>query len=173
MGADEWRKNTLPSADKTLGPSCSGIRLQLYPGTSVSGPASDPARHLNMADVDDDTILVVAAIAVASVAALAGHRLASFHQSTGVPSRESDKLRGRAWLLDCMSNPQQLYDETRLQPVVFNSLADSLRARKLVRDGRRVSVEEKLLSFLYICGNGASWRNTQYKNGHALHTISR
>ncbi|KAF1940410.1 hypothetical protein EJ02DRAFT_350053, partial [Clathrospora elynae] len=40
-----------------------------------------------------------------------------------------------------------------------------------VEDGH-ASVEEKLLVFLYICGNGLSWGNAKYQCGRSLDTVS-
>ena len=107
-----------------------------------------------------------------SVAAILAYWEENYHEPTGVNQREDDRQRGGRWLADCLEDPSQLYAESRLELRLFNKLADLLVERQLLGDGRRVSVKEKLLTFLYICGQGASWRNTKYRCGHSTSTIT-
>lgn len=92
-------------------------------------------------------------------------------RSIGVNLRLNDRVRGPAWVEDCIGNLTQLYEETRLCPEVWQELVGYLQ-NGLVSDGN-IGVEEKLLTFLYICSNGASFRNCRRKVGRSMETISR
>lgn len=96
----------------------------------------------------------------------------TYVEPTGVNARESDYRRGRRWLEDCLKDPQQLFNESRLHFNAFLALSGWLKEKELVKDGHRLKVEEKLLIFLYICGQGASWRNIRYRCGHSQSKIS-
>jgi hypothetical protein len=91
---------------------------------------------------------------------------------TGVNRRDNDRERGPAWLADCMDNQVQLFEEARLRPNVWDELIRYLKEKELVSDGK-VAIEEKVLTFLYICSNSASWRNCRRKVGRSIETISR
>ncbi|PVH96210.1 hypothetical protein DM02DRAFT_632209 [Periconia macrospinosa] len=55
---------------------------------------------------------------------------------------------------------------------VFEELTTWLRSNALVKDGRKTSVEEKLLTFLYICGHGVVLRLVVERCGRSISTIS-
>ena len=115
---------------------------------------------------------VVLAVASAVLGAATAASSIEYHPSpSGVRARESDQYRGSRWLSDCLSDDTQLFAEARLRRPVFIALAQSLRERG-IRDAH-ASVEEKLLVFLYICGNGVSWRNVKYRCGRSLDTVSK
>lgn len=97
-------------------------------------------------------------------------RALSYTPPTGVNARQEDVNQGRRWLANCLASDTQLYAETRLTRPVFDKLVEHCLA--WVKDGRRISVEEKVLTFLYICAQGCSWRNAGYRCGHSLSTIT-
>lgn len=121
----------------------------------------------------ESSVAIGLAGVLASVAAVVALRNTQYIEPTGVRGRFGDGSRGQSWLDSCRRDPIQLYEETRLKPEAFKTLADTLRNRELVGDTRGASAEEKLLTFLYICAQGVSWRNTKYPCGHSLDTISR
>lgn len=123
------------------------------------------------AELDEAQIAGVAG-ALAAVVMVVSELNANKYEPTGVRDRSKDTRRGRNWVAECLADPRQLYVDTRLKPYCFYSLVDYLRSHELVNDSM-VSVEEKLLNFLYVCGHGGSWRNTKYRCGHSLETISR
>jgi hypothetical protein len=91
-------------------------------------------------------------------------------EPTGVRARSANSDRGSNWVTKYLSSDAQLFAESRLRQQVFNALVG------LVIEGgvysRQASVEEKLLIFLYICGNGASYRNVKYRYKRSLQTVS-
>ncbi|KAF2867736.1 hypothetical protein BDV95DRAFT_174543 [Massariosphaeria phaeospora] len=115
------------------------------------------------------------AVALTSIVAAAAAAITAYTdgytEPSGVRQFESDRDRGSAWVASCLSNDAQLLAETRLRPEVFEALVGWLREDG-VRRGNAL-VEEKLFTFTYICGNGASWRNTQYRCGRSLDTMSK
>ena len=98
--------------------------------------------------------------------------LEEYVEPIGVNARESDRMRGSRWVEDCLADPAQLYTECRLQESAFQSLVKWLVDNGM-ENGRSISVEEKLLIFLYICGQSSGFRNAKYRSGHPLSTISR
>ena len=120
----------------------------------------------------DEVEIASIAGALASVLSVVSHLTTENTAPTGIRGRPEDIKRGKRWLDDCMSDPQQLYDETRLRSDIFRSLVTHLMSKKLLR-GSKTLVEEKLLIFLYICAQGASWRNMRWRCGHSLDTISQ
>lgn len=89
-----------------------------------------------------------------------------------IQADRTDRDRGQRWVAEVLANDVQLLVESRLRRIVFEELTAYLRAHGSV-DGRLVSVEEQLLIFLYICGNGSSYRNVMYRCGRSLDTISQ
>lgn len=85
---------------------------------------------------------------------------------------EPDPDRGSRWVAEVLADDAQLLVESRLRRPVFEELAGYLRAHRIA-DSRYASAEERLLVFLYICGNRASYRNVIYRCGRLLETISR
>jgi hypothetical protein len=121
----------------------------------------------------DNTLQRTLAITLAGVIAGAATAAASieYHdEPTGVRARPSDSDRGSNWVAECLSNDAQLFAESRLRRQVFDALV-GLVIEGGVHSGQ-ASVEEKLLIFLYICGNGASYRNVKYRCGRSLQTVS-
>jgi hypothetical protein len=92
--------------------------------------------------------------------------------NTGVRTNSGNCEQGRQWVASCLSDPTQLYVESRLRAPTFAKLARWLKAHG-VQGGRIVSVEEKLLVFLYVCGQGSGFRNAKYRSGHSIATISQ
>jgi hypothetical protein len=61
-------------------------------------------------------------------------------------------LRGRAWVDELLGgHPDRIYDSLRVRKHVFISLVQFLRADGQVRDSKRVSLEEQVAIFLFIC----------------------
>ena len=121
----------------------------------------------------DRPIVIALAASIAGVAKAIAEEYEDgyINPPTGVRTREEDRDRGAAWVASCLSDDEQLFAESRLRRPVFEALAQYLRAQG-VRDGIAL-VEEKLLTFTYICGNGASWRNVRYRSGRSLDTVSK
>jgi hypothetical protein len=93
------------------------------------------------------------------------------YESTGVNKREHDVEKGRRWVADCTDDDRQLYLELRLMRETFDELVRRLRTQKLVSNSQ-ISVEEKVLTFLCVCWQGAGWRDTRYRCGRSLATIT-
>jgi hypothetical protein len=106
---------------------------------------------------------------VASASSIVVQQEGYLYESTGVTDRASDAGKGRQWLRDCLNDDRQLFVETRLRRDTFYDLVQRLRHQV---SSQQVSIGEKVLIFLYICGQGASWRNTRYKCGRSLATIT-
>ena len=115
--------------------------------------------------------LVATIASLVTGVATAASTIEYFEEPSGIRERPSDLNRGADWLSECLSDDTQLFAESRLRRPVFDDLARLLREGG-VRDGH-ASVEEKLLIFLYICGNGSSFRNVKYRCGRSLDTVSR
>ncbi|KAH8719291.1 hypothetical protein GQ44DRAFT_762151 [Phaeosphaeriaceae sp. PMI808] len=115
--------------------------------------------------------VVIASVeaALASVAAVIAQL---GEEPTGVRAYKPYDGLGQRWLQDCRSNPLQLYSETRLREPVFDALVNRFMVRELV-SGEELIVAEKTLIYLYICAQGASFRNVRYRCGHSLDTISQ
>ena len=109
---------------------------------------------------------------LASASVAISHPNSEYIQPSGVYDRADDIGRGRRWMEECLSDRRQLYIETRLELEAFESLVSHLRSHG-VSDSKWVMVEEKLITFLYICGHGVAWRNARYRCGHSLDTISK
>ncbi|KAF9739771.1 hypothetical protein PMIN01_02405 [Paraphaeosphaeria minitans] len=77
---------------------------------------------------------------------------------------------GPAWLARCLVDDLYLYEETRLRRSTFKALVT--HCRRHVKDGRQIEVKEKVLTFLYVCAQGAGWREAKHRYGHSLSTIT-
>ncbi|KAF1972115.1 hypothetical protein BU23DRAFT_468943 [Bimuria novae-zelandiae CBS 107.79] len=77
---------------------------------------------------------------------------------------------GAAWLARCLANDLYLYEETQLRRRAFKQLVKHYRPH--VRNGRTIEVEEKVLTFLYVCAQGAGWREAKHRYRHLLSTIT-
>jgi hypothetical protein len=108
---------------------------------------------LTMDDSDRLYSLIINAGAVVAAAAMEELREQEGADNTGVRANADDWVRGRAWVASCFNDPVQLYCESRLRRSTFDALAEWLKAHGL-SGGSLVSAEEKLLIFLYICGQG-------------------
>jgi hypothetical protein len=85
----------------------------------------------------------------------------------------TDPLAGPTWVDDCLRDPARLYVVSRLRASVFEDLSAWLRSNNLVKDGRSVTADEKLLTFLYICAHGVVLRAAGERCGRSISTISR
>lgn len=110
--------------------------------------------------------------ALASVHALLNQYYDTKSRPIGVNKQENDRERGPAWLADCMGDPIQLFEETRLRLEVWDKLIQYLKEKELVSNSK-ITVKEKVLIFLYIYLNRASWRNCRRRAGRSMETISR
>ena len=125
-----------------------------------------------MANEADLTFTVAVTNATGVMIAFVAARFEDYAEPIGVNAPESDRRRGNRWVEDCLADPVQLYTESRLQESAFRSLVKWLVDNGM-ENGRSISVEEKLLIFLYICGQGSGFRNVRHRSGHPLSTISR
>jgi hypothetical protein len=117
----------------------------------------------------NQALIATLAGAVASAASVVVQQQVRLYEPTGLNDRDSDVGKGRRWLSDCLDDDRQLFVETRLRRPIFDDLVQRLRHYV---SNHIVSTGEKVLIFLYICGQGASWRNTRYKCGRSLATIT-
>jgi hypothetical protein len=125
-----------------------------------------------MDDLDVDPT-IIEAVTVATAAAIADVAEAMEPaEIPGVNARDEDWERGRQWVQSCLTNPEQLYSESRLRERTFHALVRWLKAQGLLA-GRIVSAEEKLLVFLHIVSRGGGYQNAKYPSGHALSKISQ
>lgn len=123
-----------------------------------------------MPELQRPIVVAIAAITAAVVATITSYT-DEYIEPSGIQLYEYDRHRGPAWVINCLGDDTQLFAESRLRKPVFEALAGWLRGQGVCNG--KSSVEEKLLIFLYICGNGASWRNTRYRCGRSLDTISK
>jgi hypothetical protein len=125
-----------------------------------------------MDDLDvDPTIIEAVTVATAAAKADVAEAMEPA-EIPGVNARDEDWERGRQWVRSCLTDPEQLYLESRLRERTFHALVRWLKAQGLSA-GRIVSAEEKLLVFLHIVSRGSGYRNAKYRSGHALSKISR
>jgi hypothetical protein len=80
-------------------------------------------------------------------------------------------MRVTRWIDHCLEDPEQMYEESRLRVSTFLSLAEWLEDHGMgIIDG--ISVEEKLLIFLYICGQReTSFMHAKFRCGYDVDTI--
>jgi hypothetical protein len=114
--------------------------------------------------------LVATIASLVTRVATAASTIEYFEEPSGIRERPSNLNRGADWLSKCLSDDTQLFAESRLRRLVFDDLARLLREGG-VRDGHAL-VSEKLLIFLYICGNRSSFRNVKYCCGRSIDTVS-
>ena len=125
-----------------------------------------------MANEADFTFTVAVTNAIGVMIAFVAAHLEDYAQPIGVNACGSDRRRGNRWVGDCLADPVQLYTKSRLQESAFRSLVKWLVDNGM-GNSRSISVEEKLLILLYICGQGSSFRHVKYRSSHPLSTISR
>lgn len=131
---------------------------------------------MGLSDDDQRAALSGLAASLACFSAVAQLHVETYYEPSGVRGRPEEARRCREWLAACMANDELLFDDTRLRREVWDSLLDYLVGKGWLRDSRGRSscqAAEKLLIFLYICGQGASFRNARGRSGHSLETISR
>lgn len=123
-----------------------------------------------MAGKLDDTTIVAIAGVVATLSAAIALWEEDYYQPSGVRLIENEG-RAERWVEETLRNADRLYIETRLRREAFDGLVEFLRNRWLVEDSRR-SIEEKVLTFLYICAHGVGYRNAHCRSGRSLRSIS-
>jgi hypothetical protein len=80
--------------------------------------------------------------------------------------------RGARWVEHCLEDSEQMYEESRLRVSTFQSLVEWLADHGMDMSGE-ISVEEKLLIFLYVCGKPEiSFMHAKFCCDHDVDTIS-
>ena len=120
----------------------------------------------------DRPVITALASTITSITVAIYEQYSDYVQPTGVRDCDNNEHQGIDWLEACLSDERQLKDETRLNLEAFTQLATILEANKYISTSKFITIQEKLLIFLYIYGQGASWRNTRWRCGHSLDTIS-
>jgi len=75
-------------------------------------------------------------------------------------------------LLNCGNNVR-IQDQLRMRLNTFYLLRDWLVSNTKLKGSRKVSIEEKLVTFIYIASTGASNRQAQERFNHGAWTISQ
>jgi hypothetical protein len=75
-------------------------------------------------------------------------------------------------LLNC-GNDVRIQDQLRMRLNTFYSLRDWLVNNTKLKGSRKVSIEEKLVTFIYIASTGASNRQAQERFNRGAWTISQ
>ena len=126
-----------------------------------------------MPKVHHRTLVAIIASVIATTAAITTLPTASNTPPTGLRERAEDAEKGLSWVEECMADDDQLFVESRLQRYAWDDLIARLTERELVNSSNVCTIEEKVLTFLYVCGQGISWRNVKYRCGRSLATITR
>lgn len=114
----------------------------------------------------DDEILLV--VAVASLIATEQQR-----QSTSIPFNR--QTSGAAYTIDILTcgSDERIHRELRMTLNTFHLLRDWLLANTVLKSSRHMSIEEKLMVFLYITSKNNSNRDAAERFNHSGDTISR
>lgn len=75
-------------------------------------------------------------------------------------------------LLSC-GNPTRIYNQLRMKLDTFFQLRDWLVVNTGLKSSRNISIEEKLLTFMYIASTGASNRAAQERFNRGARAVSR
>jgi hypothetical protein len=112
-------------------------------------------------DITDNLVL----IAVGVIAILILKEKIPYHNSI---------LTGHQYLNELMETPNhnRFRDVARMNKSCFLNLWQFIRREGGLKDGKKVSSKEKLLSLLYILGNGSSMRNAAERWQHSTSTMS-
>ena len=76
-----------------------------------------------MTNLSEETTIAVIGAVAGAVAAISDY-LEAYKAPTGVNRRLTDREKGSRWLEECLEDPIQLYEETRLYPEAFEALSN-------------------------------------------------
>ncbi|ETV85131.1 hypothetical protein H257_02977 [Aphanomyces astaci] len=83
-------------------------------------------------------------------------------------------LKAEEWIAELLGgNPRRFRKQLRILPSTFLSLLDVLQRQHSLKPSRFVSAREKLATFLFICGHGASNRDAQERFQRSGWTIAQ
>lgn len=124
-------------------------------------------------DVTKQAAFIATVAVLGAFVVVLEHHIETYYEPTGVRVDGSFGGEGARWLAFCMGNEQQLYEDSRLRRQEFDTLLTILEGNGWLKSTRHIAAAEKLLSFLYLCGNGSSYRNLKWRCGHSIETVGR
>lgn len=156
-----------------------------------SSSASDDSFSEDVDKVMTQSRRVALAMAVAVAVAIYQSSIGQGRPAQGVNNADTDQFEdyeqqqfdhdpyrieddyGKTYTQRLLEDPVRLHEVSRLHKDAFLKLAAWLRDHGHVVGGRLCSVEQKLLIFLMIVGQGAFYRGTGSTLRHSISTISR
>lgn len=128
---------------------------------------------MNISDVSDDEFSDSEQVLINNISAVSVFRDVLFTRLFKTP-RNTSILTGAQKTKELLEgHPVRFYEQIRLEKHTFYLLRDALCERSLLKDAKRMTVDEQLLMFLHTIGHIVRNRVIQDRYQHSGEPISR
>jgi len=88
--------------------------------------------------------------------------------------KRTSSLTGHRWVYEILNGSDtRFFEQVRMSKTIFRRLVDELTQKYGLQHTKNVTVEESVVMFLYILGQGATYRNVEERFQHSGETVHR